>query len=69
MNCSLQWVGPPSANTGTGASTYAEHAKKNMVRGGQSQVQGRYDQQQQQWNQVKVDQVNWIFVCPIFFLF
>ncbi|VBB32762.1 unnamed protein product [Acanthocheilonema viteae] len=52
-----QWAGTPSSNTGTGSSTYAEHAKKNMVgRGGQSQVQGRYDQQQQQWNQVKVDQ-------------
>lgn len=60
MNCSLQWPGTPSSNTGTAASTYAEHAKKNMVgRGGQGQVQGRYDQQQQQWNQVKVDQVIW----------
>uniref|UniRef100_A0A158Q8X9 M_domain domain-containing protein n=1 Tax=Elaeophora elaphi TaxID=1147741 RepID=A0A158Q8X9_9BILA len=52
-----QWAGAPSPNTGTGASTYAEHAKKNMIgRSGQNQVQGRYDQQQQQWSQVKVDQ-------------
>ncbi|EJD76668.1 hypothetical protein LOAG_16430 [Loa loa] len=52
-----QWPGTPSSNTGTGASTYAEHAKKSMMgRGGQGQAQGRYDQQQQQWNQVKVDQ-------------
>uniref|UniRef100_A0A8R1XZ55 GW182 middle domain-containing protein n=1 Tax=Onchocerca volvulus TaxID=6282 RepID=A0A8R1XZ55_ONCVO len=52
-----QWPGTPSPNTGTSGSTYAEHAKKNMFgRSGQGQVQGRYDQQQQQWNQVKVDQ-------------
>ncbi|KAM3716526.1 30S ribosomal protein [Dirofilaria immitis] len=52
-----QWPVTPSPNAGTGASTYAEHAKKSMVgRSGQNQVQGRYDQQQQQWNQVKVDQ-------------
>lgn len=57
LSAAAQWPGTPSPNTGTGASTYAEHAKKNMVgRGGQGQVQGRYDQQQQQWNQVKVDQ-------------
>uniref|UniRef100_A0A915PRI4 GW182 middle domain-containing protein n=1 Tax=Setaria digitata TaxID=48799 RepID=A0A915PRI4_9BILA len=52
-----QWPGAPSSNSGTGVSTYAEHAKKNMIpRGGQGQIQGRYDQQHQQWNQVKVDQ-------------
>lgn len=36
-------------------------------RGGQ--VQGRYDQQQQQWNQVKVDQVILVSIDSIFFLY
>ncbi|VDN33483.1 unnamed protein product [Gongylonema pulchrum] len=53
-----EWQGAASSNTGTCGSTYAEHAKKNMIGRGasqQAQTQAR-TYEQQQWGQIKVDQ-------------